>query len=170
MSLSMYEASVPVFSRGLTQLAEILDKAAAHAQAKKIDPAVLVNARLIPDMFPLPRQVQIATDHARGACARLAGLERPAYPDTETTFDDLQTRIANTLAYLETFKPAQIDGSEDRVVTVPIRGTDTHFKGAPYLLGFAMPNFYFHTTTAYAILRASGVDVGKADFIGPLPT
>ncbi len=169
MSLSMYQASVPVFSRGLTQLAQILHKAAAHAQVKKIDLAVLVNARLSPDMFPLPRQVQIATDHARGACARLAGLERPAYPDTETTFDDLQARIAKTLAYLDTFKPAQIDGSEDRVVTVPIRGTDTHFKGQPYLLGFAMPNFYFHTVIAYAILRHSGVEIGKEDFMGPLP-
>lgn len=169
MSLSMYEASVPVFSRGLTQLAHILHKAAAHAQAKKIDPAVLVSARLFPDMFPLPRQVQIATDHARGACARLAGQERPAYPDTETTFDELQARIAKTLGYLESFKPAQIDGSEDRVVTVSIRGKDTQFKGQPYLLGFAMPNFYFHVATVYAILRQSGVEIGKDDFMGPLP-
>ncbi len=169
MSLSMYQASVPVFTRGLTQLADILHKAAAHAQAKKIDPAVLVNARLYPDMFPLPRQVQIATDHARGACARLAGLERPAYPDTETTFDELQARIANTVTYLGTFKPAQIDGSEERVITVPIRGNDVKFMGQAYLLGFAMPNFYFHTVTAYAILRHSGVEIGKTDFIGAPP-
>lgn len=169
MALSMYEASVPVFTRGLNQLAEILNKAAAHAQAENIDPAMLVNARLHPDMFPLPRQVQIATDHARGASARLAGMERPAYPDTETTFDELQLRIANTLAYLATFKPEQIDGSEKRVITVPIRGDDVNFEGRPYLLGFAMPNFYFHTVTVYAILRNAGVDIGKADFIGSLP-
>ena len=169
MTLSMYQASVPVFIRGLTNLATILQKAAAHAQTKKIDPAVLVNARLYPDMFPLPRQVQIATDHARGAAARLAGMERPSYPDTETTFEQLQARIARTIAYLETFKAAQIDGSEDRAITVPIRGNDVPFNGQPYLLGFALPNFYFHTVTAYAILRHAGVEIGKADYIG-LPT
>jgi hypothetical protein len=169
MTLSMYQASVPVFIRGLTNLATILQKAAAHAQTKKIDPAALVNARLYPDMFPLPRQVQIATDHARGAAARLAGMERPSYPDTETTFEQLQARIARTIAYLETFKAAQIDGSEDRAITVPIRGNDVPFKGQPYLLGFALPNFYFHTVTAYAILRHAGVEIGKADYIG-LPT
>lgn len=170
MTLSMYQASVPVFIRGLTNLAAILQKAAAHAQAKEIDPAVLVNARLYPDMFPLPRQVQIATDHARGATARLAGMERPSCPDTETTLEELQARIANTIAYLETFKPAQIDGSEDRTITVPIRGNDVQFSGQPYLLGFALPNFYFHTVTAYAILRHAGVEIGKADYIGSLPT
>lgn len=169
MTLSMYQASVPVFIRGLTNLATILQKAAAHAQTKKIDPAALVNARLYPDMFPLPRQVQIATDHARGAAARLAGMERPSYPDTETTFEQLQARIARTIAYLETFKAAQIDGSEDRAITVPIRGNDVPFKGQPYLLGFALPNFYFHTVTAYAILRHAGVEIGKVDYIG-LPT
>jgi hypothetical protein len=169
MMLSMYQASVPVFIRGLTNLATILQKAAAHALTKKIDPAALVNARLYPDMFPLPRQVQIATDHARGAAARLAGMERPSYPDTETTFEQLQARIARTIAYLETFKAAQIDGSEDRAITVPIRGNDVPFKGQPYLLGFALPNFYFHTVTAYAILRHAGVEIGKADYIG-LPT
>lgn len=169
MTLSMYQASVPVFIRGLTNLATILQKAAAHAQTKKIDPAALVNARLYPDMFPLPRQVQIATDHARGAAARLAGMERPSYPDTETTFEQLQARIARTIAYLETFKAAQIDGSEDRAITVPNRGNDVPFKGQPYLLGFALPNFYFHTVTAYAILRHAGVEIGKVDYIG-LPT
>lgn len=170
MALSMYEASVPVFTRGLNQLAAILHKAAAHAQARRIDPAVLVNARLYPDMFPLTRQVQIATDHARGAAARLAGLERPPMADTEATFDELDARIAATLAYLETLQPAQIDGSEAREVTVPIRGTPVAFKGQPYLLGFALPNFYFHTVTAYAILRHCGVELGKPDFIGALPT
>lgn len=169
MSLSMYQASVPVFVRGLNQLAAILHKAAAHAAAHKIDPSVLVNARLYPDMFPLTRQIQIATDHARGAPARLAGLERPSFADTETTFDELQGRIARTIAFIETLAPAQIDGSEDRAVNVPIRGHDVAFTGQPYLLAFALPNFYFHTATAYAILRHCGVDLGKADFIGALP-
>lgn len=170
MTLSMYEASVPVFTRGLNQLAAILRKAAAHAQSRRIDPAVLVNARLYPDMFPLARQVQIATDHARGAAARLAGLERPPMADTEASFDELEARIAATLAYLATFQPAQIDGSEQRDITLPIRGNPVEFKGQPYLLDFALPNFYFHTVTAYAILRHCGVELGKPDFIGALPT
>lgn len=170
MSLSMYQASVPVFSRALTNLSAILHKAAIYAEGKKIDPSVLVNARLYPDMFPLSRQIQIATDHARGAPARLAGIERPSYPDTETTLDEFEARIAKTIAFIENLKPAQIDGSETRDVTVPIRGNDVVFKGQPYLLDFAMPNFYFHTAIAYAILRHSGVGVGKADFIGGLPT
>ncbi|GAA0711695.1 DUF1993 domain-containing protein [Dokdonella soli] len=169
MTLSMYDASAPVFIRGLNQLAAILHKAAAHAQAHKIDPSVLVNARLYPDMFPLARQIQIATDHARGAPARLAGITRPSYPDTEATFDELQARIAKTIAFIETFKPEQIDGSEERTIIVPVRGNNIEFKGAPYLLGFAQPNFYFHTTTAYAILRHCGVEIGKMDFLGSLP-
>lgn len=169
MSLSMYQASVPVFVRGLNQLAVILRKGAAHAEAQRIDPAVLINARLYPNMFPLSRQVQIATDHARGAPARLAGIERPAFADTETTFDELQARVARTVAFIETLPAAQVDGSEQRDVVVPIRGHDVTFKGQPYLLGFALPNFYFHTTTAYAILRHAGVELGKADFIGGLP-
>ena len=170
MSLSMYEASVPVFHRALTNLAAILHKAAAHAQAKKFDPVVLVNARLAPDMLPLSRQIQIASDHARGAAARLAGLERPPVPDNEVTLDDLQARIASTIAYLDTFKPAQIDGSEQREITLPLRTGEIKLKGQPYLLYFAFPNFWFHVTTAYAILRHNGVDIGKQDFIGSLPT
>src|SRR5665213_2016605 len=160
MSLSMYEASVPVFTRALTNLSAMLHKATAYAETRKIDPSVLVNARLYPDMFPLSRQIQIATDHARGAPARLAGIERPAFADTETTLDELQARIARTVAFIETLTPTQIDGSETRDVTVPVRGHNVVFKGQPYLLGFAMPNFYFHTTVAYAILRHSGVDLG----------
>ena len=170
MSLSMYKASVPVFIRGLDNLSTFLRKGATHAAARKIDPAVVVNARLYPDMFPLSRQIQIATDHARGAPARLAGMERPAYADTETTFDELQARIAKTIAFIATLKPEQIDGSEARDVTVPIRGNNAVFKGQPYLLDFAIPNFYFHSVTAYAILRHSGVELGKPDFIGALPT
>ncbi|MFI4969796.1 MAG: DUF1993 family protein [Lysobacterales bacterium] len=170
MSLSMYEASVPVFHRALTNLAAILHKAATHAQAKKFDPVVLVNARLAPDMLPLSRQIQIASDHARGAAARLAGLERPPVPDNEMTLDDLQARIASTIAYLDTLKPAQIDGSEQREITLPLRTGEIKLKGQPYLLYFAFPNFWFHVTTAYAILRHNGVDIGKQDFIGSLPT
>jgi hypothetical protein len=171
MTLSMYEASVPVFVRMLNSLSSILQKAAAHAEAKKIDPAVFVNARLYPDMLPLTRQIQIASDHARGAAARLAGLERPPVADTETTFDDLQARIKLTLDYIQSFKPEQINGSEEREITIAQRsGGEAKMKGAPYLLHFAMPNFYFHVTTAYSILREGGVEIGKLDYLGPLPT
>ena len=169
MTLSMYEASVPVFQRALTQLSAILGKGAAHAAAKKFDPAVLVNARLAPDMLPLSRQIQIACDHARGAAARLAGLERPPVPDNETTLEELQARIASTIAYIGTFKPEQIDSSEAREITLPLRTGEVKTKGQPYLLHFALPNFWFHVTTAYAILRHNGVDIGKTDFIGSLP-
>ena len=170
MTLSMYEASIPVFQRALINLSAILTKAAAHAEAKKFDPVVLVNARLAPDMLPLSRQIQIAVDHARGAAARLAGVERPPVADTETTRDELQARIASTLAYIGTFAPAQIDGSEAREITLPLRTGEVKLKGQPYLLHFALPNFWFHVTTAYAILRHNGVDIGKLDFLGPLPT
>ena len=170
MHISMYEASVPVFQRTLTNLAAILAKGAAHAEARKFDPAILVNARLAPDMLPLSRQIQIATDHARGAAARLAGLERPPVPDNEASFDDLQKRIALTLDYLATFKREQIDGSEDREITVPQRSGELKLRGMPYLLHFAHPNFWFHVTTAYAILRHHGVEIGKLDFLGAPPT
>ena len=169
MTLSMYDASIPVFRRALENLSAILKKGAAHAEAKKFDPAVLVNARLAPDMLPLSRQIQIAVDHARGAAARLAGGERPPVPDTETTLDELQARIASTLAYIDTFTPAQIDGSEERVITLPLRTGERKIKGQPYLLTFALPNFWFHVVTTYAILRHNGVDIGKTDFIGALP-
>jgi hypothetical protein len=165
----MYQASVPVFVRGLGNLAEILRKAAAHAQAKKIDPAVFVNARLYPDMLPLSRQVQIATDHAKNASSRLTAAERPAFEDNETTFEQLQERIAKTIAYVETLKPDQFEGSEARDVLLPVRGKDVTFKGEQYLNLFALPNFYFHTVAAYAILRENGVDIGKLDFLGALP-
>jgi hypothetical protein len=170
MSISMYQASVPVFVRALENLSAILHKGAAHAEAKKIDPSVLINARLYPDMLPLSRQIQIASDHARGAPARLAGQERPPMDDTETTFDQLQERIAKTIAYAKSLTPAQIDGSEEREITLQLRVGEVKLKGEPYLLGFAIPNFYFHAATAYAILRHSGVEIGKLDFLGPLPT
>ena len=166
MKISMYQLSVPTFIRMLNNLAAVLDKGAAHAEAKKIDPSVLINARLYPDMLPLTRQVQIAGDTAKGAAARLAGLEPPKYEDTETTFADLKGRIQKTISYLNTFKPEQIDGSEDRTVTLQIRGNPVTFQGMLYLLNQGIPNFYFHVTTAYDILRHCGVELGKADYLG----
>lgn len=166
MSLSMYQASVPVFLRNLKNLAAILDKGLANAEARKIDPAVFVNARLAPDMHALARQIQIATDTAKGCGARLAGIEVPSYEDTETTFPELQARIAKTAAFLQGLTAAQIDGSEDRAITLKMRAGEVNFTGQNYLLNFALPNFFFHYTTAYAILRHNGVDVGKMDYIG----
>jgi hypothetical protein len=166
MSLTIYQASVPVFQQILTSLSGILTKAAAHAETKKIDPSVFITARLAPDMFPLSRQVQIATDHAKGACARLAGVEIPSFPDTETTFAELQTRIAKTLDFIKNLKPAQFDGAETREVKLKIGGNELTFTGQKYLFHGAFPNFFFHATTAYDILRHNGVDVGKRDFIG----
>ncbi|HEU5048448.1 MAG TPA: DUF1993 domain-containing protein [Rickettsiales bacterium] len=168
MSLSMYDASIPVLIRGLNNLATILTKAAAYAEAKKIAPEVLVNARLAPDMYPLSRQIQIATDMAKGCGARLAKLEVPSFADTETTFPELQERIAKTIAFLKTIQHAQVEGSEERDVVVKTRGREHTFKGKDYLLNFVLPNFYFHTTTTYAILRHNGLEIGKADFIGSL--
>jgi uncharacterized protein len=166
MSLSMYQASSPVYTQFLTALSGILTKAAAHAEAKKIDPSIFINARLSPDMFAFARQVQIATDHAKGSMARLAGVEAPSFPDTETSFEELQARIAKTLDYVKSFKPEQIDGSEGRDIVLTF-GTDKYpFKGQAYLIQFALPNFYFHASMAYAILRHNGVDVGKRDFMG----
>jgi len=166
MSLSMYQASVPVFIRLLGNLSAILDKAAAHAEAKKIDPSVFINARLAPDMFPLNRQVQIASDGVKSCAALLAGIEVPSYADTETTFPELQERIAKTVAFLQSVSAAQIDGSEDRTITLRRRDKETHFQGQPFLLTYVLPNFYFHLTTAYAILRHNGVELGKRDFLG----
>ncbi len=166
MSLSMYQASIPAFIRILNNLSAILDKAAAHAEAKKIDPAVFIAARLFPDMFPFSRQIQIATDGVKGCAARLSGAEPPSYPDTESTFSELKARIAKTVAFLQSFTPAQIDGSEDRKVTLKLGGEDKTFVGKPYLFEFVIPNFYFHVTTAYDILRHNGVAIGKGDYLG----
>lgn len=166
MSISMYLATVPPIRRSLSNLREILGKAAAHAEARKIDPSVLVNARLYPDMFPLSRQVQIATDMAKGAASRLAGLEPPKYEDTEATFAELVARLDKTIALLESIKPEQIDGSEERDIVIPMRDRTLTFKGLPYLLDYVLPNVYFHATTAYAILRHNGVEIGKKDFLG----
>jgi len=168
MTLSMYQASVPVFLRTLAALSAILDKATAHAAQRKIEPSVLLSTRLFPDMFPFVRQVQLTTDFAKGAGARLAGLEVPKFADTEATFDDLKARIAKTTDFLKSLTPAQIDGAEGREITIPIGGQPQQFKGQPYLLHFALPNFFFHATTAYDILRQCGVEIGKRDFLGPI--
>jgi uncharacterized protein len=166
MTISMYQASVPVFSRALNNLTEILKKAAAHAEAKKIDPLALLQARLYPDMFPLQRQVQIATDTAKGCAARLAGMEPPRYEDDEASFADLLSRIDKTQAYTQSIKAEQIDGSESRPVSLKLRGQTVAFSGLAYLLVFALPNFFFHVTTAYDILRHNGVELGKQDYLG----
>ncbi|MDO9163044.1 MAG: DUF1993 domain-containing protein [Methylococcaceae bacterium] len=166
MSLTMYQASIPVFVRMLGNLSAILDKAAAHAETKKIDPAIFVNARLAPDMFPLSRQVQIATDMVKGCAARLAGIEVPSYEDNETTFADLQERITKTVAFLQSVSASQVDGSEDRKITLKFGSKELNFLGQAYLLDFVLPNFHFHLTTTYAILRHNGVEIGKKDYVG----
>ena len=162
----MYQASAPRFANTLKNLSAILDKAKSHAEAKKIDEQVLTSSRLFPDMFALARQVQIACDSAKGAVARLAGVEIPKHEDTEKTFDELKDRIARTLVFIASVKAAQIDGSEDKDIVLKIQGKDLPFKGMPYLLGFAWPNFFFHLTTAYNILRHNGIEIGKRDYLG----
>jgi hypothetical protein len=169
MTISMYQASIPTFIRSLTNLADILQKGADHCEAKKIDPAVLVNARLFPDMFPLAKQVQIASDAAKGGAARLAQVQPPAYEDNETTFPQLIERARKTIAYLETLKAEQIDGSEDRTVSWQTRTATKTMQGQPYLLNHLLPNIFFHVTTTYNILRHNGVELGKQDFLGKPP-
>jgi uncharacterized protein len=166
MSLSMYDASVPVFRQMLGSLCAVLDKAESHAAARKIEPSVLLQSRLYPDMFPLARQVQIAADFAKGACARLAGAEVPRYEDTEQSLGELKERIGKTLAFIEGLPHEAIAGSEERDISITVAGNSRQFKGQPYLLHYALPNFYFHATTAYAILRHNGIEIGKRDFIG----
>lgn len=167
MSLSIYRASVPVFVRGMTVLADLLEKAVAHAQAEGLDPTSLVNARLAPDMYPLSGQIQRASDAAKFAVQRLSQGQAPKFPDEETTFAQLQQRIADTIAYLQSVTPEQVDGAESREVVVNFGDFKPEFTGEDYLLTFALPNFYFHVTTAYAILRNAGVKIGKLDFLGP---
>ena len=166
MKISMYQASVPPIILMLNNLSAILEKAAAHADAKKIDPTVLINSRLYPDMYPLSRQVQIATDNAKGSVSRLAGVEVPKYEDNESTFQELIARIRKTTDYLATFKPEQIDGSEDKMVVLKFRNHSRTFTGLPYLLNYVLPTIYFHITTAYGILRHNGVEIGKQDYLG----
>jgi uncharacterized protein len=166
MKISMYQATIPPIVRSLGNLAAILEKAAAHAEAKKIDPSVLVNSRLYPDMFPLVKQVQVASDISKGGAARLAQAEPPAFEDNEASLADLVARLRKTISYLETLKPEQIDGSEDRTVTWKTRTSERSMQGLPYLLNHVMPNVYFHVATAYDILRHNGVELGKMDFLG----
>jgi uncharacterized protein len=168
MSISMYQASVPAFLQMLNSLSAILDKAQVHAAERKIEPSVLLGWRLAPDMFTLARQVQIATDHAKGCCARLAGVEVPKYPDDEATFADLRARIARTVDFVQGFEVGDIDGSEQRDITLTAGSRELRFKGQQYLVSFALPNFHFHVTTAYAILRHCGVPIGKRDFLGAM--
>ena len=166
MSFGMYQASVPAFLKMLTNLSAILEKAEAFAAERKIEPETLLNWRLAPDMFALTRQIQIAADFAKGTTARLAGREVPKYADEEKSFAELKVRIAKTVKFVEGFAPKDIDGSEGRDITLTVGGQELHFKGEPYLVHFALPNFYFHATTAYDILRRCGVDIGKRDFLG----
>ena len=166
MNISMYQASVPRFVNVLGNLSAILDKAQAHIDAKKIADASLTGFRLFPDMLPLTSQVQIACDTAKGLVARLAGVDIPAFEDNEKTIAELKARIAKTIAFIQTITPAQIDGTEDKDIVTKRGEKETHYKGMQFLLGHAVPNVYFHVTTAYNILRHNGVEIGKRDFLG----
>ena len=166
MNISMYQASVPRFASILSNLSNILGKAQAHVDAKKLDSAALTTYRLFPDMFPFTKQVQIACDTAKGAVARLAGLQVPVYEDNEKTLAELQARIAKTLAFIQTVTAQQIDGSEDKDIVIKRADKETHYQGMQFLLGNALPNFYFHVTTAYDLLRHNGVEIGKRDYLG----
>ena len=166
MTISMYQASVPRFVNVLGNLSNILDKAQAHVDAKKLDPAALTGYRLFPDMLPMSKQVQIACDTAKGAVARLAGMDIPVYEDNEKTLAEMKARIAKTVTFIQTVTPAQIDGSEDKEIVIKRGDKETRYKGMQFLLGHALPNFYFHVTTAYNILRHNGVEIGKRDYLG----
>lgn len=165
MAFSLYDASVPVYLNMMRNLVAILDKAAAHATANGTDIAAYLDARLAPDMLPLSRQIQMVSDGAKAGAARLAGVDAPAMPDTETTFAELKARLAKTIAYVEGFKPEQIAGREDEVIELKFPGQTMTFTGTSFLTTFSLPNFMFHVTTAYAILRAQGVPLGKMDFL-----
>jgi uncharacterized protein len=166
MSLTMFDASVPVFEKMLANLSRILSKAEAYAVEKRLDPAVLLQARLYPDMFPLVRQIQTACDHAKGATARLAGLEPPAFSDDERTFDEISGRIAKTLKYVGSVAPASFDDAAFRKIEIKLGSREMQFEAKHYLFGFALPNFFFHVTTAYDILRHGGLNIGKRDYLG----
>jgi len=166
MTISMYQASVPRFANILGNLSSIMDKTQAHIDAKKIADATLTGYRLFPDMLPLATQVQIACDTAKGVVARLAGIDAPVYEDDEKTIADLKTRIAKTIAFIQSVAAAQIDGTEDKAIVTKRGDKETHYTGMQFLLGHAIPNFYFHVTTTYNILRHNGVEIGKRDFLG----
>ena len=167
MPISMYQVSVPRFIHTLESLRNILDRAIAYEADKKLDPSVLPNARLFPDMLPLTSQVQIACDSAKGVACRLAGIPITAFEDNEKTLADLKARVDKTIDLLKTFKAEQIDGTEEKELVVKVGGKDTPFRGQQFLLGRAIPNFFFHVSTAYGILRHNGVEVGKRDYLGP---
>ena len=166
MTISMSKVSAPVFVQFLTALSAVLDKAAAHAEAKKIDPAVLLDTRLTPDMFPLVRQVRAATDHAVNCCGRIAGVELPTFTNTEATIPELKDRIAKAVAFIRSIPASKLDGQEDKEIVIKMGANERKFTGQTLLLNSALPNFYFHATTAYDILRECGVEVGKRDFMG----
>jgi hypothetical protein len=167
MTISLYAASIPVFKQMLTALSAVLAKGEAHATAKNIQPDALLQARLFPDMFPLTRQVQIAVDFAKGAGARLSGIEPPKYEDTETTFAELQALLTKVLAFLDTITPEQVNGNEEReVVLRPGTDREKRLSTQAYLVHYALPQFFFHVTTAYDLLRHNGVEVGKRDYMG----
>jgi uncharacterized protein len=168
MAAFMHQMSVPLFVKTLGNLSTILDKGAAFAEAKKVDPKVLLGYRLAPDMYSLTSQVQNAADHAKRACARLAGVEAPVYEDNEASFADLKARIGKSVAFISSLKPAQFEGAETREIKMKFGGAERTFTGQVYFLHHALPNFFFHTTTAYNILRHCGVEIGKRDFIGQL--
>lgn len=166
MTISMYDATIPVWKHFLNNLSVLLDKTVAYADAKNIEHSVMLNARLYPDMFALTRQVQIASDNAKFGAARLAGVEAPKFEDDETNFAELQDRISKTIAFLDTITPQQLEGSENRDIILVIHDTKHEMKGLQYLLDRVQPNFYFHITTAYNIMRHNGVEIGKRDFLG----
>jgi uncharacterized protein len=168
MSISMYDFSIPMLTRGLTNLSAFLDKASGHAETKKFDSVVLAQARLFPDMHPLVRQVQIACDTAKGAAARLAAIEVPKHEDTEVTFADLKARIAKTVDFLKTVSAAQLKDAESRNIEIKFPNGSWKFSGIAYLTDFVLPNFYFHESMVYALLRKNGIDVGKGDFLGAI--
>ena len=166
MTISMFQASAPVFLQVLKGLSKVIDKAEAHAQARKIDEQALLQMRIFPDMFPFARQVQITTDGAKGCMARLAGATAPSYEDTEASFAELRARVARTMAYVESFKAEQIDGSEERDIVLKFPGATFEYKGQAFLLTHALPNAFFHAATAYDLMRQAGVELGKGDYLG----
>jgi len=170
MAISMYKVSVPIFVQFLTAHSGVIDKVQAHIDAKKLDPNFFFNMRFFPDMYPYSRQVQQASTHAARCCSALAGVEMPNMPNTETSFAELKTRLAKTVDFCKGFKPAQIDGTEDKEITLMLGTNERKFTGQTLLLNFILPNFYFHCTTAYDILRHSGIELGKRDFMGTPPT
>jgi len=166
MTISMYQASVPRLVNALNNLSHVLDKAQAHIEAKKLDPKTLLEFRLYPDMLNMTRQVQIASDTAKGLVARLAGLDNPVHDDNEQSIAELQARLAKTVAFMQSVSAAQIDGTEDKAIVIKRGDKETHYKGMQFLLGHALPNVYFHSSITFAILRHNGVEIGKRDYLG----